>query len=464
MLTAEKTELLQSFLGSLPGQIAARLAKAVEVDRLVDGAALPHDLILDGLRPTLRGAQAQPRTPTPLRLFCRPFEDLLINGPRNDKQKGRIARSSIVPIWAWLQALIPEEWNSYRAGIKELVLAYKMDDALACACKFWPLAGQAMSTAIANNPKGVRTALNGELALGDAEDIARMLCAGTAMMEIQQLLPKPAPALTDDLLWSLRGIYDGVVETAVDSAPYVPVVVMGRLAKPWEALKLALMISHQTQDTLIASTDMGLVGDILFSRMEDARIAIHATRQSGFDAVTLLENLKFFTDISSAIVKEVEILRRGKWGKRLLGDRAAVGAVMDGFMERAPKEIAAALPSQKTGYSGSGRMPDFTKKADPEKIERALRYAKLLAGCRSLAVPGSFGAKHAKAVDEATLVMRSYNEDLVKELRSAEGARRENVERQFQLCTELTGMVFSEEEAEFLRRRGKAAIAKQSAA
>ena len=279
---------------------------------------------------------------------------------------------------------MPEEWNSYRAGIKELVLAYKLDEALECASKFWPLAGQAMSTAIANNPKSVRTALNGELALGDAEDIARMLCAGTAMIEIQQLLPKPAPALTDDLLWSLRGIYDGVVDTAVDSAPYVPVVVMGRLAKPWEALKLALMISHQTQDTLIASTDMGLVGDILFSRMEDARIAIHATRPSGFDVVPLLENLKFFTDISSAIVKEVEILRRGKWGQRLLGDRAAVGAVMDGFMERAPKEIAAALPSQKTGYSGSGRMPDFTKKADPEKVERALRYARLLAGCRSL--------------------------------------------------------------------------------
>ena len=77
---------------------------------------------------------------------------------------------------------------------------------------------------------------------------------------------------------------------------------------------------------------MGLVGDILFSRMEDARIAIHATRQSGFDAVTLLENLKFFTDISSAIVKEVEILRRGKWGKRLLGDRAAV--VFKGFVTK----------------------------------------------------------------------------------------------------------------------------------
>ena len=64
-------------------------------------------------------------------------------------------------------------------------------------------------------------------------------------------------------------------------------------------------------------------------------------------------------------------------------------------------------------------------------------------------------------MDEATQTLRSYNEDVVKEMRTAEGVRRDIVERQFQLCIEFTAMLFSEEEADFLRRRGKAA---QSAA
>ena len=464
MLSAEKTELLQSFLGSLPRDIAARLAKAVEVDRLIDGVALPHDMILEALRPALRQNEARHRTPTPLRLFCRPFEDLLIDGKRTEKQKGRIARSSVAPVWKWLQTLIPGEGKSYREEIKAQVLAYRLGEALECASKFWPPAGEALRTAIANDRKAARMALGSDLVLGDAEDIALLLCAGPAMVEIQQMLPKPAAVLTDDLLWSLRHIYDRVAENALDSAPYVPVVAMCRLAKPWEALKLALAITHQTQDTLISSTDMGLVGDILFSRMEDCRVAIHATRHPNFDVAALIENLTVFTDISSAIVKEVEILRRGKWGQRLLKDRAAVGAVMDGFMERAPKEIAGALPTQKAGFTGGGRIPDFTKFADPEKVERGLRYAKLLAGCRPLAAPGSFGAKLADAMEEAMQVLRSYNEDLIKELRTADSARREVAERQFPLVIELTALMFSDEEAEFLRRRGKASLAPQAAA
>ena len=63
--------------------------------------------ILDGLRPALRDAQAA-RTPTPLRLFCRPFEDLLTSAPRKTKQKASIARASVLPVWLWLgRDLIP---------------------------------------------------------------------------------------------------------------------------------------------------------------------------------------------------------------------------------------------------------------------------------------------------------------------------------------------------------------------
>jgi hypothetical protein len=289
MLTPEKAGLLQSFLGSLPERVATRLAKAVEVDRLADGTGLPHDMILDGLRPVLRTCESPQRTPTPLRLFCLPFEDLLSDGARKEKQKGRILRSSVAPVWNWLgRTVMPEQTLIYCDEIKSLVLAYKLEEALECASKFWPVAGEALRAAMAADHKGTRAILNGDLVFGDAEDMSLLLSAGSAMVEIQQLLPKPAPALSDELLWSLRRIYDRVAASVVDAVPYVPVVAMARLAKPWEALKLALLVTHQTQDTLISSTDMGLVGDILFNRMEDCRRAIHAARHPNFDVAALL--------------------------------------------------------------------------------------------------------------------------------------------------------------------------------
>jgi len=463
MLTPEKAKLLTMFLGSLPERMAVLLARAVELDRLNESDALPHQAILDALRPALRKSAAQ-RTPAPLRLFCLPFEDLLHDGVRKEKQKGCISRSSIPALWNWLGKLLPMETASYCEEVKSLVLAYKLEQALECASAFWPAAGAALRQAMSDDHKAARAAMGSDVALGDAEDISLLLSAGSAMVEIQQMLPRPVPALTDELLWSLRRIYDRVVETSVDSAPYVPVIAMARLAKPWEALKLALLVTHQTQDTLISSTDMGLVGDILFNRMETARMAIHAARHPNFDVIALLDDLTGFTDISSAIVKEVEILRRGKWGQRLLKDRAAVGAVMDGFMERAPKEIAAALPMHKSGFTGSTRVCDFSRPADPDRVERALHYAKLIDGCRRLAVPGSFGAKHQDALDEAAQSVRGYNEDLIKELRTAAGPRRAIVETQFQLAAELTALLFTLEEAELLRRRGKAAMSSAAVA
>jgi len=465
MLSSEKSVLLQSFLGSLPKDIAARLATAVEIDRLADGSVLPHDLILDGLRPILRTDDVRRRTPTPLRLFCRPFEDLLVNVPRREKQKGRILRAHVVPIWHWVShTLVPAETKAYAADIRAAAMTLQHGQAIERADAFWPVAGKAMAGALQTDRKKVIAALGSEPAADDAGDIALVLQSGSAMLAVQALLPKPTPVLTEELLWALRRIFDAVNETNVDAAPFVSVVAMRRLAKPWEALKLAMLVARQTHDAMISSTDMGLAGDVLFSDMEDSRAAIMAIRHPNFDVDSLIAQLSSFTNISSAIVKEVEILRQGRWGQRLLKDRAAVGGLMDTFMERAPKEIAAGLPTHKAGYSGGPKVPDLSRPVDPDRTDRSLRYAKVLAATKLLAVPGSFGAKHQDAMDEAGLYVRGYAEDLLKELRTAEGVRRDTAERQFRLVLELTGLLFDDSEAEFLRRRGKAAGAQGVAA
>jgi hypothetical protein len=129
MLSSDKSGLLKALLGSLPGAMAARLARAVEVDRLMDGTALPHGDILSTLRPALRG-DSPDRTPTPLRLFCFPFQDLLTNAPRTKKQKAVIARSSVLPLWQWLsQSLIPADCAAYMIETKALILGQQFDAA-----------------------------------------------------------------------------------------------------------------------------------------------------------------------------------------------------------------------------------------------------------------------------------------------------------------------------------------------
>ena len=461
MLTPEKSALLRSLLGAVPPQAASLLARAVEIDRLAGGRTLPHDLILGALRAALRGSAAPGRTPTPLRLFYRPFEDLLVDDSPKEKQKGRIARANVATLWAWLgQSLLVSEVARYASDIKTLLLGQQFDQSAARAAEFWSVAADAIRRAVESDRKKARAALQNEAAVADAEEMALLLSVGGEVGEIQRLLVKPTPLLGDELLWALREIHDRVTARVPDAAPYVAVVAMNRLAHPWEALKLPQMITRQSHDTLISSTDMGLVGDVLFANIELHGNAVRSARHPLFDAGLLIDHLARFTELSSSIVKEIEMRRDGKWGQRLLKDRAAVAETMEGFMERAPKEIQAMLPLQRSGlFAGGPKSADFSRPVDDERAERGMRYARLLAGCARYAALGSFGTAQKDAMEEVQQHLRGYNEDVIKEMRNAAGERRGVVERQFELAAELTVLVFSAEEAEFLRRRGRAALA-----
>ncbi len=468
MIAAEKAQALKDFLGSLPELLASRLAKAVEVDRLAGGTTLPHELILSGLRPVLRRVPAPERTPTPLRLFTQPFEDLLTIEPRKEKQKGAIARDSIQPVWNWLsQKLAPEELTRYALAVKSAVLGYHADEASAHATEFWKTASAALGAALDSEAKrkSARGVLGGELAVADAAEIALLLAAGTELCEVQALLPKPFPSLTDEYVWKLRDIYDRLAASTPDAAPYVAILTMNRLEKPWEALKLPMLISRKSQDTLISSTDMGLVGELIFGAIERHATAIRAAKpQLAFDAEELVMHLTQFATLSGGIVKEMEIRRDGKWGQRLLKDRAAIAEVMEGFMRRAPREVLAALPTHKTGtYAGGPRAPDLSRAPDPEKTVRALSYARLVTGCRPVASSASIAASWKDATDEICVALKAYGDDIVRELRAAEGDKRSNAEQFFSVAVELIAIAFSAEEAEFLRRRGRAALGQGAA-
>jgi hypothetical protein len=448
VLSADKTGLLTNFLGRLPGNVAARLARAVECDRLMDGK-LPHQDILSGLRPVLRRDHFD-RTPTPLRLFCLPFQDLLVSSPRKAKQKAVIARSTLMPLWTWLTGTLPDESAVYETESRALILAQKSADALARAGSYWALAAETLRKVLADD-KTARTMLGDEMAVADAHEIALLLAAAPAVLKIQALMPIPAP-MTDELLWELRAVYDGLVLEQPDAAPYVAVIATNRLSRPWEGLRLPLMIARQHNDVLIAQTDMGLVGEILFGRMDAMQAEIHATRHPLFDADRLMDQVCRFAELSSAVVKEIEVRRDGEWGQRLLKDRAQVGEVMEGFMDRAARELAPALPIQR----GTGKSADFSRAIDGEKRELALRYVRLVVGSRKFAAAASFAARQKDAFEELCAYLRRYNEDVVAAMRGPANAI---VETQFQFATELTALLFSEEEAELMRRRGKAAQA-----
>ncbi len=77
-----------------------------------------------------------------------------------------------------------------------------------------------------------------------------------------------------------------------------------------------------------------------------------------------------------------------------------------------------------------------------------------MAGSRNFAAAASFSARQREIYDDLCATLKYYNEELVNGLKASDPSRVEVANVQFQLCVELTAILFSEEEAELLRRAG----------
>lgn len=452
MASRDKTDLLRAFLGSLPTGLAGRVAQAVEVDRMNNGKVLPHDLILDSLRPALREADQAKRTNTPMRVFARPFEDLLTNHPRTRKQKGRIARSSINPVWNWLaHDLVPEQLMAFSLAVKTAALGLGDEDVDQQVADFWRLASEALRSKLSSERgRGqARQALGGDAVMEDAREMALLLYAAADFCTLQDQLPNRIPELTEDVIHAFRENYEPLVDRLPEAAPYLPLVVMKRLDLPWEVLRLPLNLQQQADAAESPHDDLGLAGEILFTALESHVAAILDVREEQFNADVVVGHLQSFTTLCGGVVKEVEMLRDGYWSERLIKDCGAVAEAMDRLMESAPSQIISALQMQE----GQPDVPDMFNPPDLEKCDRALCYARLLAGSRVLANAGSFATSLMRADQEIASALRRYNEAIVRELRYADDDQRLNAEQYAAIATELTTILFSVDEGEALRQR-----------
>ncbi|MCP5433193.1 MAG: hypothetical protein H6923_07975 [Alphaproteobacteria bacterium] len=463
-MTKDKEKALKAYLGQLPPSIAVPLATAVEMDRLAGRNSLPYDVILEGLRPVLRAAEGDGRrVPTPLRLFCEPFEDLLVAAHGRGKLKGRIARSSIQPVWDWARAL---RAGAVAARADDLAGAMRKGEpeAIDEACgALWSEAGAAMSEALAAGPKelsGIAAKLGGKEALEDAQDIAACLVIAAETAEMRMALPRLVQQLDDECAAHVRDVFEAVTASHPDQACYVPLIVLGRLAHPWEILRVVAKIVRQHNDYLASQTDLRIVGDMLLHDLDSLAHDIEQTDPSRMDPDEISQKVQLFARLSQGLTHEIDIRRDGPWGQRLVEIRSRLAGRMERLIDQAAREVAAVLsvkrsPNPKRRHE---RHADLSRALDPERSARAESLAALLVACRGIASDMAFGTAVSKALDTVTASLAEYSPAILQALREEEEELRPIALAYLEATIAITRHVAGESEAELLRRKGLVAV------
>lgn len=468
-ISPDKLARLNAFLAELPLGAAAKLFAGVERDKLAEGALLPHDDMLAALRGRLRegGGVFPERLPTPQRIFFTPIEDLLVAGRPERKRAARIARTSLAPLWRVLTTdFACVEMPPAQKALARAVLSGDIAARMEAERAMFAAASEGFSRiwVHCDEDPGYRRdlvrRLGGEVALADAREISFILPAAEEILSLQDRYRRPLGALTSEDLYDIRGRWAGLREALPEQAAYLFLILSARMAQPWKALKLYANIKAVGADGVPgAEEDAAVIPQRLFEDIEHMARALSRDAELDLDLGGGPARIAAFSEFADGVETEAREI-----GDQVLINRIAacrdVGAdAFERFLEQSIAAVRAVTPTRHAGGASrvSGLRPDASRAPDRATLAVARDAAGYL--LRAERTAGRLGRSDAAAAlrNEATAALRVYAQDLVGEIRAAEGAERAKAKRLMSQVLELCDILLPVNETDLLRRRAAAA-------
>ena len=468
---SELRERLSAFLGRLAPPTAMKLASGLERARLKGEDGLPYDLILSSLRPALEKTKGpRPGVSDPLRHFCLPFEDLLVDRRDPIGHTRQILRTSIDPVWLWLmQDLLPDALPDLTDRIVEHTLA---DDVLALESSVAVLhasCSSALLAAIEGARKDVaqrnklERKLGSDATLEDARLMGEALSVAPYLIDVEKSLPKEIDNFDDEQVALVSELYKDASDMSPEHAIYVPVATMNRLTSPWQVLRLARKVAGFGNDAALSRSGLSELGETFLREIEEIARTFATQRPGKADLAQMAEDIKRFAAISQGFIREIDIRRVSDWGHRILTARATLSASITEEMSRFQQDIAKALPLHQIGSYGKNgpRRPDISHAPDEARVARA--KCDLLFLDHIAPYSDSIGVlAHCQTIlHQIDTYLVAYEDGLLEEIRKASDSEREYGVAFLDFVVSLRELMGQDEAANILRRRGR--VAAQSA-
>jgi hypothetical protein len=458
---------LSALLARLAPTTAVKLASGLERQRLQGVDGLPYDLILSSLRPVLeRNKGPRPGLPDPLRQFCAPFEDLLVNRRDPSKHLHQIARASIDPVWIWLSTeLLPDALHDITARIVEHTLGndqIALSGSIAvlhASCSAALLSAIETSRGDIAQRRKLERQLGGDAVLEDARLMAEALAVAPFMLRLGAELPKHIGDFDDHLVAFVGELYEDAREALPEYAVYVPLATMTRLSAPWQILRLARKVSGFGNDAAVSRSGLAELGEIFLGEVEDIARGLESLRPGKADLAQMARDITRFAEISQGFIGEIDIRRVSDWGHRILAARAKLSAAIAEEMSRFQQDLAKALPIHQVGTYGKNgpRRPDVSHEPENDRVAKVMGEMEFLSTIG--AVADSIGVHaHCRSIQQQIeTYLVAYEDGLIEEIRRTSDAERDHALSFLEVVIDCRETMGETKTADILRRRGHVA-------
>ena len=322
-----------------------------ELERLEScGVDMPGSADIQAkLRAEMRPDGSPEGTPTPSRYFFAPLDPLLVDGAPEHANSGRIARTSLVPIWEWISRdLLPMMARDYNAQMKNLIAAKKAKDVQAAAATFQTKVTKSLEGNLAS-PEGAERARTklasytaSPSAYGDLVKMMGALRARDALAKFGAALPEKIAKFDDAQVGKITALLDAFRKKDPNAVPFALALVAGRLKTPRELFRLATKAARGRSAAEVATTPYAIAVSMVLDQIDDKRVALRVALRKN-RIIVARDILADIDSTESALLAGIRELDASEWGARLRDMRAAIVALVEAEVSRFPDEIGHVL-------------------------------------------------------------------------------------------------------------------------
>ena len=406
MAGAETIERLRQYLGALSPEVRALLISELERAVLRGDEDSGAELILAQLRRIARDLrEGAPRVSHSARLFFRPLEPFLVSD-RDHDHPGRIARSSLVPLWTWVRrdllrqdakVLIDEVSDAQLAGddakAEEIVSAFQDRVVEAMA--------EALEAAAADErlQRRLLAQIGTRRAAEEVATLRAVLKGRDALAELADQLPLQIGNLTNGRLDECKSLIDAAAEHDSELFIYALLTVMSRLAAPWQLIRLATKAAASNTVTRVAETPYAVAVTIVLAELERQVEELRADLRSR-SGVAVGALLKAIHDSVRGLRTELDLPPDNAWARAIANQRAQIADMLRFEIDNIPGRVRRMLRVR----DADGIRPD--SELDAEDVAETEAMLKFAGVCRNFA--GEL------AINEVTRRTLSVLEDMLE--------------------------------------------------
>ena len=449
---------LRGFLRDLKPEARAKLIGELERGMSRGDDVPGAEIILAELRRSFRDSGAKAlRFGDPARRFFKPLEPFLVDDTPDHKHRGRIAPATLQPLWLWLSnTLMSADAPGYSEQIEEALAADDADRADQTARAFQNRAVQAMRQTLANLQKDdkerrqVAMQLGTPRAIHDIETVSAILSGRDGLAMLAAQLPDVIDNFSGAMLEQVKALIDSPFVAKSDLFVYALVLVMSRLAAPWQLIRFATKAAGGDLATRVAETPYSLVVDLVLDEVERQVRELAANLKSGRgNAVSAL--LKEIHDAVRGLRSELDISGESPWGRQLAAIRSEISKVLTAEIELTPGRVRRLMRPRPSKEIAAGSVLNI------EEVEEAEVLVGLVVVCRNYASELAISEVTQRTFTELQKHLDTGTRTLLDALREAGGADRSFRQSQVDAAVRFCAKVFGEEYAALLSKAAEVA-------